>query len=1124
MKTLAPWLIVAGLLSVNPALAQKRDDAADDLSTSESAASNVVRPEDAADAPPEEDAELQRFVADKEAQLAKVRQNQIQQMRKILDRDPLYKKKADLLFRIAEKEWEEGKYQYFLQRKDYDKRYQAFLDGNLKQRPEEPVADYSKALVEYKTLLKEFPNYERIDEVMFYLGQGLITAGNKREGTSYMSRLTKDYPQSKYLTRAYLAVAEFYFDNDLLQAAKVNYEKVIADKQSGEYPYALYKLGYVLFNLKDYEQAIQAFHEVVNLSKGQDRRKVYFTEQAYGALTQVYAEVDDGWKRGRDYFREMGGDELANKQLETIARVYNKQDKTDLEVAVYEYLISANQQGPRIPAYAESITEAYKKQENLEKTDEVINRFIGFFDPKSSWHVANKDNEEAMTRSGDYRESQLDYLIGTYHSKAQEFEEKLKDPTRASAAYKKAATYYEQYIVMFPESKDIYDKEFYLAEILAYQQADWDKAIKHYSSVVQRDPKGKYSKESAYKVILCAEEKMGAAKIIDAPNHFASANTKTTIEEAKVEYGSRRKDDDFAPIPETPLHETEQGFLEACKAFTDTYPKDDEVPAVSFRSAEIFIKKGHYAEGVQRLEVIMEHHPKHRFAGFAAATLFDANYRLRRWDQMERWARYMLERKNYQVLKRGQLQDVIAVSINEYATELKKKGSDLAKEGQTAEANALKKKAAGEWVRFVDEFGREKSQHDKAAVALFNAAATTEELEETASAIDMYESLIKRFPKSSQATEAHFVLGALYESQTDFEQAANYFEKMASFPDVPQMADALYNAGAIRGALEQYPQAIEIFETYVKKFPTREDTQEVFIKIAEFHERMGQNEKAHKVYDRYAKAYGKSHPADLVDIHLRKAKLFIASGGKTAERNASRELTMAGKAFQQLPDTAKGADALGAKTRRAAAEARFLEGEFIYEEFSAVELKFPIGTLRRALVKKAELQQKAEKIYLEVLDFQAHDVNAGALFRLGESYYLFSKSLFDLPMPPGLSEDEEIIYRAELDDTAAPLQEKGIEAAQRALSLAHRNGVYNEWSARSAALLVKLSPESFPVLEDMVNNSDHVVPATFSAAFIKDPEMTLETVQVAPPPAPTPAAAPAQGEAAQSPAETKEAP
>jgi hypothetical protein len=31
--------------------------------------------------------------------------------------------------------------------------------ATLKKKPDEPVADYSKAIDEYKALLKEFPNY-----------------------------------------------------------------------------------------------------------------------------------------------------------------------------------------------------------------------------------------------------------------------------------------------------------------------------------------------------------------------------------------------------------------------------------------------------------------------------------------------------------------------------------------------------------------------------------------------------------------------------------------------------------------------------------------------------------------------------------------------------------------------------------------------------------------------------------------------------------------------------------------------------------------------------------------------------------------------------------------------------
>lgn len=1070
-----------------------------ELETGEKKAANVFKPgeeeEKAAGIDPER-ARVDALVAKKEKKLSEVRQRQIKSMRKILRDKPQYKNKADLLFRIAEREWDEGKYRYFLQRAQYDKQIEAHFNGTLKKKPEEPEPDYSKALKEYKTLLKQFPNYKRIDAVMFYLGRGLQSAGKKKEGAGYMLRLTREYPKSKFVTRAFLAVAEYYFDNDLLFAAKTNYLKVVEDTKSTEVAYATYKLGYVHYNLKEYEESIKAFQNVADASAGKEKKKVYFTNQAYNGMALAYAEVDDGWKRARDYFRKKGGDELAVSYLEKIARIYNKQDKTDLEVAVYEYLIGAQKQGPKVPEYAEYITAAYKKQENLAAADKVINRFFDYLDPKGSWYTVNKESEESMTRATQYREEQIDWLIGTYHSKAQELEKK-NVADKADSYYKSAAKYYELYIKNFPESKTLYEKEFYLAEIFFYQMKDWQNSATWYTATVDRDPKGKFSKDSAYQVILGREAQMFDAGLINKPDWIDNIGkkkkkAKKKAKGADVEYTKRNKDDkEFKPKPKVELKPATLNFLAACTKYLETYPKDDEVPSISFRSAEIFINNGHYAEGVKRLEVIMEHHPKHRYASFAAATLFDSNYRLRRWDQMERWARYMMGKRNYKVLNRKQLEGVIAVSINNYANELRAKGE--------------KDKAVDQWLRFAKEFPK----HEQAPAAMFNAAAVTEELEQTEKSIDLYESLIKRHKKSPQATEAHFVLGALYESQTEFEKAADYFEKMAAFPDVPQMADSLFNAGAIRSALEQFDRAEGIYQTYVKKFPDRKDTNEVYLEIARLQEKQSEYKAAHKTYDTYIKKFGKEKPEMVVDVFLRKAKLDQKAGGKRSRKMAGRNLDKALKNFKKLDDATKTGTTLKSKlVRRAAAEARFMQGEYIYSDFSAVKVSFPQSVLRRTLVKKAKLLQTVGTIYFEVLDFKAHDVSAGALFRIGESYYLFAKSLFDLPIPEELTEDEQIIYRAELDDQAAPLQEKAIEAMSRALKLAHKNHVYNEWSLRSASVLVKLSPESFPVLDDAVVNTEWKVPATFSTNFISDPNGKLEMMMQK---KPEPKAAPKPG-------------
>ena len=187
------------------------------------------------------------------------------------------------------------------------------------------------------------------------------------------------------------------------------------------------------------------------------------------------------------------------------------------------------------------------------------------------------------------------------------------------------------------------------------------------------------------------------------------------------------------------------------------------------------------------------------------------------------------------------------------------------------------------------------------------------------------------------------------------------------------------------------------------------------------------------------------------------------------------------------------------------AEVQFLLAEYQYDDFEALELSFPVRKLMRTLVEKAKLLTKAEKSFFKVTELKAWSVSAGALYRVGESYYLYGKSLDELPTPENLTIDEEDEYRAQLDDQAAPLTEKAIKSTQTALKLAHDNRVYNEWSLKAANLLAKLSPELFPVLQDATVNTEHSVPATFSTSFIDDPGGTLKQM-VPPKPEPKPAA------------------
>ena len=79
--------------------------------------------------------ELENFRADKETALSKSRLRRIKLLTKMIDKNKSATDMPDLLFRLAELEWDEAKYQYFLKRKEFDKLMIAYDEKTVTKRP-----------------------------------------------------------------------------------------------------------------------------------------------------------------------------------------------------------------------------------------------------------------------------------------------------------------------------------------------------------------------------------------------------------------------------------------------------------------------------------------------------------------------------------------------------------------------------------------------------------------------------------------------------------------------------------------------------------------------------------------------------------------------------------------------------------------------------------------------------------------------------------------------------------------------------------------------------------------------------------------------------------------------------
>ena len=58
---------------------------------------------------------------------------------------------------------------------------------------------WRSAIGRYETILSQYPDYERIDEVLFRLGQVLSFSGRYAEARPHFARLRSEFPESPYV-------------------------------------------------------------------------------------------------------------------------------------------------------------------------------------------------------------------------------------------------------------------------------------------------------------------------------------------------------------------------------------------------------------------------------------------------------------------------------------------------------------------------------------------------------------------------------------------------------------------------------------------------------------------------------------------------------------------------------------------------------------------------------------------------------------------------------------------------------------------------------------------------------------------------------------------------------------
>lgn len=1078
-----------------------------------------------AQAPAEADVEREA-IADKK------RDDQIEAAKKIIpkieDGNP---QKADLLFQLSELYWEKSRYLY---RKEMLAFFKAQKDADEKKNRGEKVAEpkeehreselyRSETMRLYETILREYPAYDRKDEVLFNLAYNLYETGKRDGAVKRYEELLKGYPGSKFVPDTYVQLGNHYFEvANVLEKAKTYYEKAFNSNNQKIKSYALYKLAWCDYNAGEIEKGLGKLQQTVDLSEKQGKEGNLLKNEALNDSIRMFTELN----RADDaiaYYTKHAGKKKRINLIGKLAYSLQGAGHHDNSIKSFRYLLNDNPLAEAAPDFQQAIIKSYEGLRQRENVKTEVKKLAALYRPGSTWWKANESKKEVLRNGFNVAEEAMRTTVTEYHQEAQK--------TKQVETYRLARDIYKEYVDGFASAEDeafvadqAFNLKFYYAEIL-WALEEWEPAAKQYDGVVSfRVPNRpeakeasneKYRQTAAYNSILAYDKLVKIERgLIQKSDLKEGQKVDETKKKDKVEKTGKVAKRSAKELEEKPLTAFEQQLVSACDKYNQMFPKNPDEVDVAYQAAVIFYDKNHFVDAARRFGDIVNKYPEEKRSQEAA------DLSMAVLDEKEEWLELNILSRQFKA----------NTKLTKPGTEFAKRVTNIVEGSQYKYIDEVvykkekdPKKASRLFLAFVEEFPKS----ENADRALTYAMIIAREAYELDKAVSIGERVLKEYPLSIFDLKVKASLAYLYEKMANFEKSATMYEEFVATYDLAAddkavgyanvkdllkkeaeerakaakakkdpkapapavittvemkklsaekqkereaqikeagdlVADAQYNTGFWYEGVGQFDKAIAAYNRYMARFKEKKDVPDIAFNIGLVLEKQGKYAEAIKYYDQYQQQYAKdARVADTRRLDLRYRQFLL--NGKL--KNAAEQDRLAKDivaAYPKLKDEEKKND----RAKLAFAHTKFYQLEPQWAAYLAQ--KFDYKNFNRAAIvafsktdrpKKEKTLAEIEKAYTDVLAVGNAEYGIAALTRIGTAYADFATNIANIPDPVGFDEDQAAMFRGELENRYVfPVEEKAVEALEKALAKSYELSVYNEWTLQAQDRLNKYKP------------------------------------------------------------------
>lgn len=987
------------------------------------------------------DATIQRMLASRE-QLVLTRRNEaVRLLEEFVRVEPDgAPEMADALMRLAELKWEVARADYLIA----FAAWQAVPEANRSAAP--PAADYQVSIGLYDRILQTHREFGRYDFVLYLKAYLLVDSGKLEEALVLYRQILAEFPQSRFVPDAHMALAETFFNGTFdYPAAFAEYELVMQHRDSELYDIALFKSAWCLWRMNRSRDAAQRFRQVLDLAQqtrglsgAQVRRRQELQDEALNYLIQVFTE--DESNTAADVFRflqEIGGERYAKTVLARLSETFFDQARYDRGIEAYKMLLQMDPTNEKAPEWQAAIARGYGALDDHTNTIESMRLLATNYGPGTTWATQQGD-PETIARARRLGERTVRRQALKYHEQAQR--------DRQQPKYERAAGLYRIYLANYPDAPTANDIRFYLAEILFHRLEQYQEAGQQYLLAARGNPRGQYTRDALYNAIGAFE-------------HVRE------VEIAACRSGGTRPTSTPAPTPPNGRGATPAGpggaapaaatgnaraacggesdndlkFGEAIELYVQLFPRDPDLPEILFRQGKLYYDNQIFDPAVRLWGQLLEKYPNSEYATTAGDLILDSFNRAQDYGNIERWARRLKAAPSFQAASaQTRLDGLILQSVF-------KLGEQLALRGDHAGA-------ANAYYRAAEEFPRDA----RARQAYFNAGVERQRAGDLAGAAEAYDRLIERHPGTTEGALGAWTAAQMYESIAQFRDAARYYEQYAEkFPQGEKAQDALYNAVLLRVTAGDDEEAVTAGQAFLQRYPRVEAADDVSFFVGRAHEAGERWTEAANTYREYVRRTRNND---------RKVEAQTRLGQVLLRAENAREADRAFDAAVQLGRRNQSSLNQGLYY---AAQARYLQGDNVLREFEALRIEGDVAGLRQRLERKGQLLQRAAAVYADVVQFGVAEWVTAALFQVGHIYENFAESLRGAPVPEGLNEEETQSYQDQISMFVVPIEERALEAYEGGYAKAVELRIYNSWTAKLREALTRLNDVQYPPLREI---------------------------------------------------------